>query len=218
MASPKVWSNVAVALESAKAAADTISGITKANPGVVTCSAAHGLSNGDYVVVDIEGMYQLDGKVVRVANVGGSSPPDTFELEGIDTTAYGTFSSGTAEEVTFGTTVGTITTLSASGGDFEFIDTTTIHDAVAKQIPGVASAAVYTSDNIWDVADTGLVAMKAASDTKAQKCFKFTFSDGQIMAFCGYVGASLLPTGSAQDLVTTPTTFTAYGTPTYYSS
>jgi len=205
-------------MQSALAAADTISGITKANPGVVTCSAAHGFANGDYVVLDIEGMYQLDGKVVRVANIGGASPEDTFELEGVDTTLFGTFSSGTAEGITFGSTVGTITSLSASGGEFDFIDTTTIHDAVAKQIPGVASAAVYTSDNIWDVSDAGLVAMKAASDTKAQRSFKFTFSDGQIMVFNGYVGASLLPTGSAQDLVTTPTTYTAYGTPTYYSA
>ncbi len=213
MANPKVWSNVKVAMESAKASDLTVTGITNASPGVAT-SVAHGLSNGEYVAMDVEGMHQLDGKVVRVANVA----TDTFELEGVDTTNFDTFSSGIANEITLGTTVGTVRGLSASGGEFDFIDTTTIHDAVAKQIPGIASAAVYTLENIWDVSDAGLIAMNSASDNKAQKCFRFTFSDGQIMVFCGYVGASLLPTGSAQDVVTTPTTMTAYGTPTYYSS
>jgi hypothetical protein len=38
------------------------------------------------------------------------------------------------------------------------------------------------------------------------------------MVFNGYVGASLLPTGQAQDKVTTPSTITMFGSPTYYAS
>lgn len=213
MADPKLWSNVAVAFESALAAADTISGITKANPGVVT-STAHGNNNGDYVKLTVQGMSQLDGRVVRVANVTA----DTYELEGVDTTNFDTFSSGTSETITYGTTVGTIRTLSASGGDPNFIDVTTIHDNVSKQVPGLASAITYSLENIWDVSDTALLAMKQASDEQAQKAFKFTFADGQIMVFNGYISAPLLPTGSGQDLVTSPASVTLYGTPTYYSS
>lgn len=213
MATPKLWSNVAVAMQSAAGSALTITGITKANPGVVT-STSHGLSNGAYVVLDVEGMYQLDERVVRVANVS----TDTFELEGVNTTDYETFSSGDATEVTYGTTIGTIQGLSASGGDFDFIDVTTIHDNVQKQIPGNASAASYTADNIFDISDTALIAMKDASDMKGKKAFKFTFADGQIMVYNGYVGASLLPGGTAQGLITTPTVFTINGTPTYYTS
>jgi hypothetical protein len=119
----KKWSGVALAVQSALAAADTITGITKADPGVVTATA-HGLNNGDYVVLDVLGMHELDGRVFRVAN----KTNDTFELEGEDTTLYNTFVSGTAEAITFGVTVNTITDLSASGGDYDFIDTTTIHE------------------------------------------------------------------------------------------
>ena len=214
MATARKWSNVAIAMESALAGAKTISGITKASPGVVT-STAHGYSNGDYVLIAAVGMYQIDGRVFRVASVA----TDTFALEGEDTTAYDTFTSGTAKKITFGTSLATATGLSATGGDFNFIKTTTIHGNVETQIPGLASAAAYTFENIWDVSDTGLVAMKSASDSQSQKCFKFTFgSGGQIMVFNGYVGASLLPTGSAQDLVKTSTTVTMFGKPTYYSS
>ncbi|TVO75139.1 phage tail tube protein [Sedimenticola selenatireducens] len=213
MPSPKIWSNVQVAMQSVLATADTITGITKANPGVVT-STGHGILDGEYVVLTSVGMSQLDQRVVRAANVTAN----TFELEGVDTTNFDTFTSGSCQVITFGTTFGTIKSLSGSGGDFSFVDTTTIHDSVATQIPGIASASTYSFDNIWDVADAGLIAMKAASDTKAKRAFKFTFSDGQIMVFNGYVGASLLPTGSAQDLVTTSSVVTMYGTPTYYAS
>lgn len=213
MATAKVWSNVSVAMQSALATADTITGITKANPGVVTATA-HGISNGTYVVLTVQGMSQLNGRVVRVANAA----TDTFELEGVDTTNFDTFSSGSCQAITYGTTLNTVRSLTSSGGDYNFIDTTTIHDNVATQIPGLAAAASYSFENIWDVSDAGLVALKSASDNKAQRAFKFTFADGQIMVFNGYVGASLLPGGSSQDLITTSSVVTMFGAATYYSS
>lgn len=215
-ATVSVWSNVSVAVQSALAASQTISGITKASPGVVTYVGSDTYANGDYVKITAQGMYQVDGRIFRVANVDGSG--NTFELEGENTTSYDTFTSGGAEEVTFGTTLATATSVSASGGDFDFIDTTTIHDNVKKQIPGIASASVFNFENIWDPADAGLVALKAASDAKAQRAFKFTFASGAKVLFVGYVGCSMLPTGSAQDKVTTPVVVTMFGRPTAYSS
>lgn len=214
MATVRKWANVAVAMQSALAAADTITGITKANPAVVTATA-HGFSNGDYVVLTVQGMHQLNGKVVRVANQAAN----TFECEGVDSTSFETFSSGTAEAITFGTSITTATTMSATGGDFDFIDTTTIHVNVKTQIPGLANPITYTFDNLWDISDAGQVAMKSATDTQAQRAFKFTFgSGGPIMVFTGYVGFSGAPTGNAQDKVTASAVITAFGTPTYYAS
>jgi len=207
------WSGVQVAIQSALAAADTISSITKANPGVVTATA-HGLNNGDYVKLSVQGMYQVDSRVFRVAN----KTTDTFELEDENTTAYDTFSSGTAEAITFGTTMTTAVGLQASGGDFDFIDVTTIHDNVKKQVPGAAAAGVYTFDNLWDPSDTALAALKAASDNQAQRCIRFTFAGGQKVLFNSYIGCTLMPTGNAQDKVTTPLTATMFGRPTVYST
>lgn len=214
MASVRKWSNVAVAMQSAIATAVTITNITKASPGVVTTSAAHTYSNGDLVYLSIQGMFQLDGRVCRISAASGS----TFTLEGIDTTGFDTFSSGTCQKLTMGTSITTATTISASGGDFDFIDTTTIHGNQKTQIPGLPNPATFTMDNIWDVADAGLLAMKAASDSQAIRAFSFTFgSGGQKMYFAGYVGASLLPAGSAQDKVTTQTVITMFGAPNYYA-
>ena len=65
----------------------TITGITNANPGVVT-AVAHGLSNGDTVIMQgVDGMTEVNGVEYTVAN----KTTDTFELSGVNTTSYGTF-------------------------------------------------------------------------------------------------------------------------------
>lgn len=81
--------------------AKTITGITKANPGVVT-SSSHGFSNGDEVFVDsIGGMTELNGRNYRVAN----STTNTFTLtdlfgNAMNTTSFTTYTSGgTATEI-----------------------------------------------------------------------------------------------------------------------
>lgn len=215
MATPRKWSAVAVAMQSAIAATVEITSITKASPGVVTTGSAHGYANGDIVYLSVQGMYQVDGKVVRISAASGS----VFTLEGVDTTLFDTFSSGTVQKLTLGTSITTATSISASGGDFDFVDTTTIHANVRTQIPGLPNPATFTMDNVWDVSDAGLLALKLASDGQQIRAFAFTFgAGGQKMYFAGYVGASLIPTGSAQGLVTTQTVITAYGTPTYYAS
>lgn len=220
MATPRKWSNVAVAMQSALAAAKTISGITKAAPGVVS-STAHGYANGDFLYLEIQGMYQLNGRVFRVCN----QATDSFQLEdvsggtGIDTSAYDTFSSGTAKKITFGTTISSATTVNSNDGGFDFIDTTTIHGNARSQIPGLPSASSYDMDHIWDPTDTGQAAMKSASEAQAVRAFKFTFgTGGAIMVFAGYVGFNNAPGGQAQGLITCKSVITSNGFPTYYSA
>ncbi len=220
MAKVRKMSNVAVAMQSALGAALSISAITQAAPGVVT-STAHGLANGAYVVLSAQGMHQLDGRVFRVTNQSAN----TFELEdttgggGIDTSSYDAFVSGNAKEITFGTSITSATTMDASGGDFDFIDTTVIHSNVKSQIPGSANPITKTFDNLWDVTDAGQIAMKAASDAQEQRAFKFTYGvGGPIEVFTGFVGFTGAPTGAAQDKITSPATITAFGSPSYYAS
>lgn len=213
MANPITWINVQVATQSAIAAADTITAITKANPGVVS-AAAHGWLNGDFVFYDVEGMAEVDERIVRVAN----STAGTAELEGLDTTLFGTFTSGTGQVITFGNNVTTAVGVAASGGEAEFLDVTTIHDANRKQIPSFFSALTFTFDMIFDPADATLLALKAASDLKAKRAIRITWSTGAKMVVNGYIGASLTPAGNAGELVKTSVVFTAFGSPTYYAS
>lgn len=210
-----LWKNVSVAVQSAIAATKTITAITKASPAV--CSAtANGYSNGDYVLVLAQGMHQVNGRVFRVT----SAATDTFALEGCDSTLFDTFSSGTAQKLTFGTSVTTALDWSSTGGGFNMIDTTTIHAGQKSEIPGLPNSMSFSFNSIWDPSDAGLVALKTASDSQAQRAVKLTFgTGGAIVVFNGYVGCSMAPGGSAQDKVTTPVTISSTGaTPTAYSS
>lgn len=213
-ATPKKWSNVQVLMQNALGAEKEITAISKASEGVVT-SAAHGFANGQFVRLKVEGMYQLDQRIVRVS----AQTAGTYKLEGVDTTLFETFTSGSAEAVTYGTSIVTATTMNPSGGEFSFIDTTTIHAKKRTQIPDIPTAAAYAFDNIWSVDDPGLIAMRTASDQQALRAFKFRFGDnGPQMVFNGFVGASLLPGGSALQLVTAKAVITMDSDPTYYAS
>lgn len=71
-------------------AAKNITGITQANPAVVTV-ASHGYSNGQDVWINsVGGMTEVNGRRFRIANV----TTNTFELSGVDSTGYTAYTSG----------------------------------------------------------------------------------------------------------------------------
>jgi len=76
--------------------AKDITAITKANPAVVT-SSSHGYSDGDHVwIASVVGMTEVNGRRFTVAN----KTTNTFELSGVNSTDYTTYSSGgTASKV-----------------------------------------------------------------------------------------------------------------------
>lgn len=210
-----MWNKVAIAVESALAASQVITAISKAATGVVTYEGADP-TNADYVLLTVQGMFQVDARIFRVANVNAGA--NTFELEGENTTLYDTFSSGGFEIITFGTTLAATLSLSASGGGFKMENITTIHDDRDIEIPGNANASNYTLDNIWDVSDAGLVALNAASKNKTRRCMRITFANAQKTMFTGYVACNLLPGGSAPGKVTTPAVITMFGAPTHLAT
>ena len=73
---------------SAVGSALTVTLATNANPCVMT-STAHGLSNGDYIIVT-SGWARTTDRVFRVANITAN----TFELEGHDTSSTSVFAAG----------------------------------------------------------------------------------------------------------------------------
>lgn len=74
----------------------TVTGISKADPGVVTTSAAHGLLAGAKVrLIDVGGMTEVNDTIFTVASPSGSN----FSLSGVNTTSYTTYTSGGTVEV-----------------------------------------------------------------------------------------------------------------------
>lgn len=220
MANPRKWSNVAVAMESARAAAIAITSISKAAPGVIGFTGT-APANGSIVYLEVQGMSQLNSTVFKVSGSASGSfrLADVKTGTEVDTTNYDTFTSGTFSVVTLGVSITTATTISPSGGEFDKIDTTTIHASQRSSIPGLPTDMSYNMDHIWDVNDPGLIALNTAYKSAKKKVFSFTFGlGGPQMLFAGYSGATLMPGGQSQGLVTTGGLLTIDGFPTYYSN
>jgi hypothetical protein len=95
-----------------------VSGVTKANPGVITTSAAHGLSVNDLVTMhNLGGMTELNDRIYTVASV----PLSTTFTTSVDTSGYTTYTSG-------GTVHHRGKTLATSGKDVQRLLWVSWHD------------------------------------------------------------------------------------------
>ncbi len=75
----------------------TVTAITKANPARMTVASGSNLANGDDIIVTgIEGMPELNGRQLRIANLSGVSfdLTDPVTGAGIDSSAFGSYTSG----------------------------------------------------------------------------------------------------------------------------
>jgi hypothetical protein len=210
-----LWSNVGVDIETARSNAQTIDAISKASPAVVSYQGADP-ANGDYIVLSVTGMYQVDGKVFRVANVNTAA--NTLQLEGEDSTLYDTFLSGSFAIVTFGVSMTTATDVNASGGDPEYDDTTTIHTNVKSRVPTVSSPMSVEMNSLFSATDPALAELRKATKTLTKRAIRFRFASGPKMVGEAYVSAAGVPTGSAQQKVTTKVAFEFQGLPTVYGT
>lgn len=208
----KTNSGLKLFMESAIATAKTISGITKAAPGVVS-STTHGFTNNDIVLLEVQGMVELNGRLFKVVNVAA----DNFQLAGvdgstgIDTTLYNTFSSGTVKKVTLGTSITGVQEFTFSGGDIKTVDTTTVNDLVDTQIVVGAAAQAADLTMQWDPSSAAQQAMIAAFQTRANKGFKVMWPDGAFVLWYGTVGYTGAPGGGKQGVTTSPAKITMLG-------
>lgn len=169
-------------VETSRAAAKTISGITAANPGVVTATA-HGYSNGDIVYISgVVGMTQVNDRAFVVANVA----TNTFELKGVDTSAYTAYASGgNAYKVTLAA-VGEVTNTQLGGGGSQQIDVTNLQSDAIEQLPGLLNLGTYSFDVTLNHTDTGQAAARALADATTPKTLTLTTATGYVLCMTGY--------------------------------
>lgn len=75
----------------------TISGITGADPGVVTTAAAHGFVSGDVVMIhSVAGMTEVNNRLFKAGTVGSTTTFNLSDLDGsdVDTSGYTAYVSG----------------------------------------------------------------------------------------------------------------------------
>lgn len=174
--------NVKVEVGKTFSAPISITALTQANPGVATATA-HGLANGAHGIISAAGMVQLDGQLIRVASVAAN----TFQLEGIDTSAYTAFTSGTITPVSAWDTIGNARGLTADQQQTNKIDITTLLDTEKQEIFDIPNAVTFSVDAFFDPASAANVTILKASRANAQIPVRVTFSGNQKYIFNAYV-------------------------------
>ena len=182
MTTPILAIKCAIDVAKTYATAKTITAITKNATGVAT-SAAHGLSNGAIGVLAVSGMAELDGQVVRVANV----TTNTFDLEGIDTTNFGTFTSGTFTPITAWDRLGNAQGLSASQAQPNRIETTTLADDTKQYVFGLPDSPQITINGLLDPFSDAVINWRTASRANTARVILVTFKNGIKFLVNGFV-------------------------------
>lgn len=200
-------------MQSAIGSSFTINSITKAAPGVITTSSAHSLSAGDVVLLTVQGMVELNGRLFKVISPSGStlSLSDVDGATGIDTSSYNTFASGTLNKITLGTSITGVQDFAFTGGDIKTTDTTTVQDLQDTQIVVGANAMSADMTMQWDPSNAAQQAMIAAFQTRANKGFKILWPDGAFALWYGTVGYTGAPGGGKQAVTTSPAKITMLG-------
>jgi hypothetical protein len=204
--------NTRLRVASAAGSAKTITGISKANPGVVT-STAHGLANGDIVVITgVVGMTELNGRAFVVANQAANS----FELKGVDTTNYTTWASGGVATPQTMIDVGEVNTVSGFDGAASEIDTTHLRSTAKEFLVGLQDFGNLTlgMNLITDAGQARLRALKAAASIGT---FAITLSDGTVAALQALVKSFTLDVGGPDDKVTSQCQLRITGEPAWFA-
>jgi len=171
-----------------------ITGITQANPAVVTTGAAHGFSNGDLVrIAGVIGMTQVNTRTFIIANVAAT----TFELAGEDSTGYTAYTSG--GKATKGRLALTIDPTLAPGLGWSptFNVRAVIRNDVAQLNPATAITIPAKVRNVFNIQEANyrqaIITLKAVSSTDGALVQRY-----QAVFFTGSVSSSTL---SAVDAV-----------------
>lgn len=163
-------------------AAKNITAATKANPIKLT-STAHGLTDGAVVVLaSLGGMVEANGKVGVVRVVDANS----FELPGIDSTGYTTYTTGgTATGIQ--AQLGNWKTWSGFDGQASVIDTTDLDSTAKESRPGLVDFGSLSLACQINDTDQGQQALRSSlAATGPASAFVLTFKNGKTRSFSGY--------------------------------
>lgn len=214
MGTARTPSGTRIFVQSAIGAPQSLSGISKANPAVVTYTGANP-ANGDYIALtDMFGMTEFQDAVVKVANVNGGGK--TFETKNQNSSGYGTFVSGNMAGITFGLEIGDATGFSISGFEQQFAEYNLLRDRITRKVPTTVSGGTLEVPMLWDPASAMAQAVLTAADSAQRLAFKVLFPDGLEMLFYGYIGSSGMPkAGSNNEVMQASVSITMATRPRY---
>jgi hypothetical protein len=202
-------------IETARAATKVISGLTNANPGVVS-AASNGYANGDIIYIDnVGGMTGVNKR----AFVADTVAAGTFNLKGVnttDTSVYAAYTSGGDSYKITSTAVAEVSGIDGFDGQANEFDVTNLSSIGKEYLLGLQDFGTVSFDVFLKNTDTGQAALRTAKESGAPKVFTITDSAGQVMAFLAYVKAFTV-SATADDAVKGKVTLRITGAPSWFA-
>lgn len=197
-------------------AAKPFSAISNASPPVLT-AAAHGLADGDVVVVT-SSWAKLNGKIARVVD----SDVSDFALDGVDTTKVKNYpagsGAGSVRAASGWTQIAMITEPSASGGEQQFAQVGFLEDDDDRQIPTTKSASSLTLPVADDPTQTYVPLVEAADEDREPRVVRANLPGGSVLYYYVYVSITSTPTMSRNNIMMRTITLSFAARPTRYVS
>ena len=205
-----------VAIASGYSAAKTVSAVSNANPAVAT-SAAHGLTDGDFVEFT-SGWSRATDRIYRV----DGATTGTFEFEGLNSTSTTVYpagnGTGTVREITGFTQLSQIIDSSSTGGEQQFLEYQFLEADAQKRIPTFKSPAGVTFTVADDPTLAGYILAKEANDDRLPRAVRITLPNGAILLYNAYITLSTLPSLTVNELLSIEVTLSLLNDPTRYSA
>jgi len=193
-----------------------VSAISNANPAVAT-AAAHGMADGDVIVVT-SGWTRLNDKVARVAE----SDAGTFELEGINTTNTVVYTTGagvgSVRAASAWSQISQITDSTSSGGEQQFTTFGFLEESDDRQLPTTKSPISMSITVADDPALPYVAVVEAADDDRAPRVLRLTLPNGSVIYYNAYVSITSTPTLSRNNIMTRTITLSLASRPTRYAA
>lgn len=160
-----------------------ITGITAANPPVVT-AAGHGLSDGDVVkIVDVVGMTEVNDGLYVVSN----KTNDTFELTHVRGSAYGAYVSGGEIQKATLSNFCELTGYNRQGGTSPEIDISDACSLSAEFTTGLPDYGTTQIDFKFVPSTAVQQAVQEYYASGEKVAFKVTLKSGSVMVTLGYI-------------------------------
>jgi hypothetical protein len=196
----------------------TTTAATNAAACQLTTSSAHSFVSGDYIEV-MSGWGLLDQRVVRC---GAGTTGSTIVLEGINTTdtvKYPTGAGiGSVRKVTAWSQISQVKSMSASGGEQQFADITSITDTVARQMPTLRGAVSMTVDAFDDPSLAWYADVVTADESRTPYGLIMAFPNGSKLVANAYWSLLRVPTMAQNEALMTQISLSYAAEPVRYAS
>lgn len=160
----------------------TVSAVTNASPGVAT-STSHGLANGTVGYwSSVGGMAQLEGQATRVKN----SATNAFDLQGLNTTNYSAYTSGTYTPVSTWQTLAEATGYRFGGGASEKLNATClIHTTDQEEQGNLPADTCQIGVLAQDTPSSAMQLLESAVQSQGAVVVRITLANGAVRVFRG---------------------------------